>query len=65
MPVEISLKRKYRTGGKSRYKGSYGGNNHPARQKHKLTEREIELHRRQPKKIMILSANGKTRMVLA
>lgn len=63
MTVEIALKRKYRTGGKSRYKSGYGGNSRPARQKHKLTQREIDLHLRQPQKVMVLTASGKVRMV--
>jgi hypothetical protein len=61
--MEIPLKKKYRTAQKGRYKSGYGGNNKAAKQKHKLTEREIALHLAQPKKMMVLNAKGKCRMV--
>lgn len=61
--MQIPLKKKYRTASKGRYRSGYGGNNNPAKQKHKLSEREIALHLAQPKKIMVLMANGKRRMV--
>lgn len=63
--MEIPLKLKYRTATKGRYKSGYGGNNNPARPHRPLTEKEKELHMRQPKKVMHMLPSGKTRMVIA
>lgn len=62
--MEIRLKKKYRVVSKGKYRSGYGGNNNPAKQKHKLSEREIALHLAQPVKIMVMSAKGKTRMMI-
>jgi hypothetical protein len=63
MATELRLKLKYKVGGKSRYHGSYGGNSRPAKLHRQLTDREKALHAAQPKKIMLLQANGKRKMV--
>lgn len=63
MTTPIPLKLKYRVPHKSRYKGTYGGNNNPARPHRTLTAQEIALHAAQPKKIMVLLPSGKLRMM--
>jgi hypothetical protein len=63
MAVEIPLKRKYRVGGKGRYKSNAGGNNQAAKQHRELTPAEKALHLAQPVKVMRLLPNGKVRMM--
>jgi hypothetical protein len=61
--VEIPLKRKYRAGGKGKYKSPSNGHAAPARAHRQLTDREKALHLAQPVRVMHLQANGKVRMV--
>ena len=63
LATEIPLKKKYRSGGKGKYKSPTNGHAAPARVHRQLTEREKALHLAQPVRVMWLMSNGKVRMV--
>lgn len=61
--MEIPLRRKYTTHFVAKRNKNGRSDNHKAKRLHReLTASELALHERQPRKVMHLLANGKTRM---
>lgn len=65
MSVEIPLRAKYLSVTHGKQKSPAGGHAASKKNRHSLTQREKDLHAAQPKKVMILKANGKRSMVVA